>query len=201
MAEPQLWIKGEQILFVTQLEIRETTVRLEPEERLDLEEESAQMEPMEQREETDLPGVDLIPPDKISVFNSLRQQYTNSLNLSNESLSPYTILPSVNSPEYERMANKQGVIGAQLGGQKGQAPSLGSMESETKKEKGGERGSGQHLSPYFWPTTGLRANSCRQARSWRGWQSVKLGEPYNPLPLNPGLQPLRVSHGRESHQK
>ena len=71
MAEPQLWINGEQIPMVTQLEIKETTVRPEPEktepvkpeERPDLEEESAQMEPMEQREETDLPGVDLIPPD------------------------------------------------------------------------------------------------------------------------------------------
>ncbi|MCP3664079.1 MAG: hypothetical protein GY696_16570 [Gammaproteobacteria bacterium] len=92
--------------MVTQLEIKETTMRPEPEktepvkpeERPDLEKEPAQTESMEQREKTDLPGVDLIPPDKISVFNSLRQQYTNSLNFLNESLSPYTILPSINSP-------------------------------------------------------------------------------------------------------
>ena len=125
-AEPQLWIKGEQIPIVTQLETRETTVRpeqektepVELEERPDLEEESAQMEPTEWREGTDLPGVDLNPPDKISVFNSLHQQYTNSLNLLNESFSPDPIFPSINPPEWERMADKQGIIGAQLGGQK-----------------------------------------------------------------------------------
>ncbi len=55
-----------------------------------------------------------------SVFNSLHQQYTSSL--LNESFSPYSILPSVNPPEKKQMADKQGIIGAQLGGQKGQAP-------------------------------------------------------------------------------
>ncbi|MCP3663072.1 MAG: hypothetical protein GY696_11345 [Gammaproteobacteria bacterium] len=89
-AEPQLWIEGKQILMVTQLETKETTRRREP-ERADLNGKPAWTEPMEPREETDLPGVDLIPPDKISVFNSLCQQYTNSLNFLNESLSPYTI--------------------------------------------------------------------------------------------------------------
>ncbi|MCP3667384.1 MAG: hypothetical protein GY696_33640 [Gammaproteobacteria bacterium] len=47
----------------------EKTEPVEPEEG------SAQMELTERREETDLPGVDLIPPDKISVFNSLHQQF------------------------------------------------------------------------------------------------------------------------------
>ncbi len=110
-AEPQLCLNGEQIPMVTQLEIKGTTTKREPkkmesakpEERSDLEGEPAQTGSMEPREKTDLPGVDLIPLDKISVFNSLRQQYTNSLNFVNESLSPYTILPSINSPEYERI--------------------------------------------------------------------------------------------------
>ncbi len=80
--------------MVTQLETKGTTLKTEPkrvakpEERADLEGKPAQTEPMEPREETDLPGVDLIPPDKISVFNFLRQQYTNSINFVNESLSP-----------------------------------------------------------------------------------------------------------------
>ena len=90
-AEPQLRINGEQIPMVTQLETKGTTLKTEPkrlvkpEERAYLEGKPVQMEPMEPREKTDLPGVDLIPPDKISVFNSLRQQYTNSLNFVNES--------------------------------------------------------------------------------------------------------------------
>ena len=126
MAAPQLCIKGEQIPIVTQLGTRETTVKQEtdtqpepkkpepvqPEERPDLEGLPAQLEQTELKEETDLPGVGLIPPDKISVFNSLRQQYTSSLNLLNEPFSPCTILPSVNPPEWECMAEKQGMIGA-----------------------------------------------------------------------------------------
>ncbi|MCP3665565.1 MAG: hypothetical protein GY696_24220 [Gammaproteobacteria bacterium] len=133
---------------MTQLETRETTVRpepepkktepVEPEGRPDLEGLPTQMESTELKEETDLPGVDLIPPDKISVFNSLRQQYTSSLNLLNESFSHYSVLPSVNPPEWEQMADKQGMIGAQLGGQRGQAPNLGSMGSETIRKKGGK---------------------------------------------------------------
>ena len=89
-AEPQLRIEGKQIPMVIQLETKGTTRRTEP-ERADLEGKPAQTEPVEPREETGLPGVDNTPPDKISVFNSLRQQYTNSINFVNETLSNYTI--------------------------------------------------------------------------------------------------------------
>ena len=99
---------------MTQLETLETTVKLEketqpeqkelepskPEKGPDLEGLTAQLEQTVLKEETDLPGVGHIPPDKISVFNSLRKQYTSSLNLLNVPFSPCTILPSVNPPEW-----------------------------------------------------------------------------------------------------
>ena len=137
-AEPQLRIEGKQIPMVTQLETKWATRRTGP-ESADLEGQPAQMEPVEPREETELPGVDNTPPDKISVFNSLRQQYSSSINFVNESLSNYTILPSLNSPDYERRASRDGMIGAQLvGGQKDQIPTVGSMESKSlKRKKGG----------------------------------------------------------------
>ena len=80
MAAPQLHIKGEQIPIVTQLETLETTVESEktqskPEEEQDLEELAAQLGQADLEERTHLPGKGQLPPDQISVFNSLRQQY------------------------------------------------------------------------------------------------------------------------------
>ena len=85
MAAPKLHFKGEQISIETQLETLETTVKSEKEiqpeqdehkqpkqeEKLDLEGLTTQLGQTDLEERTDLPGEGQIPPEKISVFNSL----------------------------------------------------------------------------------------------------------------------------------
>ncbi len=88
-----------------------------------------------------LQGEGQLPPDQISVFNSLRQQYAVNLNLLDVPFSPCKVLPSTGPPERERMASKQGMIGVNLGDQKGQVPQIGCVEPETtRKRKGGGKG-------------------------------------------------------------
>ena len=53
------------------------------------------------------------------------------------------------------MADKHGMIGAQLGGQKGQAPKLGSMETE--RIKGGKGARANTLVPGFDMSLSLAA--------------------------------------------
>ncbi len=55
------------------------------------------------------------------------------------------------------MACRQGIVGAQLGGQKGQAPKLGSMGSETTRKKVGESARVNTLVPIFDMSLSLAA--------------------------------------------
>ena len=51
--------------------------------------------------------------------------------------------------EWERMADKQGMIGARLRGQTGQVPRIGSVEPETTRKKVGKGARANTLAPVF----------------------------------------------------
>ncbi len=68
------------------------------------------------------------------------EQYVINMNLLDVPFSECKVLQTVSPPEWERMASKQGMIVAKIGGQKEHAPTIGSIGPEKQGKGKGGRG-------------------------------------------------------------